>query len=202
MRGANMKKLGAIALSACALLLASCMSLSQKIAIKGIDPSLPVSASSGLFLNGQAVGVGDYQELGQISLAKKVVVPLKQKLNEVDLSADLKAAVAEKGGNGVAKLKISIDDFSSPDFEWASFDRWVGLDLALTGGYVLAFMLANGGTATSSSSQDSSATGVVVATGGLCAAGLGLFGLSFYLENKGHATYTIGLNGVAVTIPQ
>jgi hypothetical protein len=197
-----MKRLGAIALAACALLLASCMSLNQKLAIKGIDPSLPASASSGLFVGGQAVDVGDYQELGQISLIKKVTVPLKQKLNEVDLSADLKTAVAEKGGNGVAKLKISIEDFSSPDFEWAIFDRWVGLNLALTGGYVLAFMLGNGGTATSASSQDASATGVIVATSGLCAAGLGLFGLSFYLESKGRATYTIGLNGVAVKLPQ
>jgi hypothetical protein len=180
------------------LLLASCTTLNQKLVFKGVDPSLPTSASSSLFINGASVGEGDYKTLTPISITKKVVVPLKDKESVVDISPDLKSAAAQQGGDAVAKLKVSIDDFSSADFQWVSFERTLGLYTTVLSGACLAFVAEN----TSPSASSSSDSTIPLVFGGICAGGAALFGLSFLHEHLGHATYTIGLNGVAVKIAQ
>jgi hypothetical protein len=178
-----------------ALLLASCTTLDQKLVFKGVDPSLPTSASASLFVNGAAVGEGEYKTLAPISVTKEVVVPLKTKESVVDISPDLKSAVAQQGGDAVAKLKISIDGFSSPDYAWVGIERYLGAYTMVFSGCFLAMSLSpNPGV---SAPYDSK---IPLAFGSVCAGGAALFGLSFLHESLGHATYSIGLNGVAVKI--
>jgi hypothetical protein len=189
----------AAALIASALIaLASCATLDQQLTFKAIDPGLPASASASLLVDGNVVAEGDYREVAPIALTKKVEVPLKEKKAEVDLNPELKAAALGAGGDAVAKLKISIDDFDSSDYGWVYFERSLGLDFALVGGVMLVAVATM---PDSPYSDSGDRNGFLIGSGCVAAGGLALLGGSFIHEKYGRATYTIGLDGVAVKLP-
>jgi hypothetical protein len=178
--------------------LASCASLDQQLAFKAIDPSLPASASASLYVDGKVVAEGDYREIAPIALSKKIEVPLKEKKGEVDVNPELKAAVLGAGGDAVAKLKISIDDFDSSAYGWVYLERSLGLDFALLGG---AMLVAVRTMPESPYSDSGDRTGFLIGSGCVAAGGLALLGVSLIHEKYGRATYTIGLDGVAIKLP-
>jgi hypothetical protein len=185
----------AIALAFLALTFGSCMSLHQKLTFKAIPSDLPVSASSSILVGDKVVQLDEFESSVPFSLQKEIKIPLKTPDAVVDLYPDLKAAVDKSGGNAIAGLKISIKDFSSSDYYWAGFERYMGAYFAIIGG-ALAIEISAMSTGTYASGSDNFVLPCAIIGG----AGAVLFGASFLHERLGNSVYTIGLEGQSVKI--
>lgn len=175
------------------LLLASCTTLHQKLAFKPLPPDLPVSASSTLLVDGKAVQPDAYTLQAPFSLRKEVRLPLRTREEILDLYPTLKAEAAKSGGDAIARLKISIDDFHSSDYNWVCFERYFGGWLAVLGG-ALAIEVSSISPGLSSSQQAQAVIPFAVAGG----VGAAIFGGSFIHQHLGSSVYTIGLEGQSV----
>ncbi len=192
-----------IALSLMALAFSSCASLHQKLAFKAIPQDLPVSASSSILVGDKVVQSDGFASSTPFSITKDVSVPLNLPKAEVDLYPDLKEAAAKSGGDAIAGLKISIQNFQSSDYGWVCFERYMGAYIAVIGGAMVAFTAEFGPSSYGGPNVTYDATSynrVLGAGWVVTGVGVALFGGSFLHERLGHSVYTIGLEGQSVKL--
>jgi hypothetical protein len=200
--------IAAVPLAFLALSLGSCMSLHQKVYFKAIPRDLPVSASSSLLVDGMVVESDAFQDSVPFSIQKEVSIPLSTKEEVVDLYPELKAEAQKDGGNAIAKLKVSILNFDSSDYNLVFFERDMGALLALTGGAlaiefsVLSASMTSDpyGSSYGSASGNDALKGMILPCAIVGGAGVALFGGSYLQEKRAKSVYTIGLEGQSVKI--
>ncbi len=131
-------------ISVFALGVLSCASINQTLLLAPLPPSLPVSASPFIIVNGQILSQQDYTVLQSFKFEKSIRCPLTSKQITFDLSKDLNEIAGKVQADAITDLSIRVKNVQHCDISWVLLEGGIGSFIFAAETYSTASALIKG----------------------------------------------------------